>query len=84
MSIGPVNTWNVSLSDIGTVAPIAGAEGLWAGVLFVFGIWFIIACYRIGLQQETDLAQEFSNAGILRRLLVFFDGQTDEETDRRS
>jgi len=84
MSIGPVNDWNSSFADVGSVAPIAGAEGLWAGVIFVFGIWFVIACYRIGVQQATDNSEEFSNAGILLRLLAFMEGQTAEETKDRA
>ena len=81
MAIGPVSDWNSGLSDVGSVAPILGAEGLWTGVVFVFSIWFVIACYRIGNQHESVLSQEFSNVDILRNLLAFMEGQ--EEVNRQ-
>ncbi|WP_227268168.1 hypothetical protein [Roseobacter weihaiensis] len=81
MSIGPVNEWDNSLADVTSVAPIAGAEALWAGIIFVFGIWFVIAIYRIGAGQEADVAQEFSDPDLLRRLLAYFEGQSEQESN---
>ncbi len=76
MSIGPVDDWSTGLSDIGSVAPIAGAEGLWAGVVFIFGIWFVIACFRIGQLQAAETNDELSDPEVLRKLLAFLEGQT--------
>ncbi len=77
MSTGPIDDWTAGLADVGPIYPLPGTEGLWVGIVAIFLVWWIMACFRMDHLTRAQAEEDFEDPEQLRDLLDALEGERE-------